>query len=363
VYDRGVVRILGIAAIAVVAACGAARPPVGLTVIVDGAGADRARDGVAHRGLDGFVVRAVAPPPIVADPPDPIASILATARAAYQDRGDFAACRAAVDPIDVPSLLAVGKREQAARVLVWRTACAWSGLARADARATAALVGQYGLDLPSDAGAVIPEVEAALLDVIEKAAKIERVPLKVAGNSGGRVVLDGKPTGCTLPCTLDVARGDHVVAIEADGKTPAWRVVRAPAKAAIEIPLARASPAEAGAQWRARIARGLPAIDDTGLELVAHAAGDVRVAYVDADGKRVRGALVVDGAVKARGTRDDGDITGLLGDLTRRGGLVAPTPLVKQPRFWIVLGAGVAAAAAITALVVYEPEIITEVGF
>jgi hypothetical protein len=364
-YDRRVVRTMacGVIAAAVVA-CGApSRPPVGLTVVVDGAAADTARADVTRDGLSGFAVRTVElPRSLDAEPPDPIAPVIAAARVAYQDRGDFAACRAAIDPIDVPSLLAAGRREQAARVLVWRAACAWSGLARADATAAADQLGQFGLELPGDTGAVIQDVENALIDAVKRAAKAERVALRIAGTDG-RVILDGKPTGCTLPCTLDVARGDHVVAVEADGSAPAWKLVRAPAAGAIEIPLVRASPTEAGAQWRSRIGRGLPAADDIGLRLIARAAGDVRVAYVDAGRTSVRGALVVDGAVKARGTRDDGDVAGLLGDLTVRGGLVEPVPLVRQPRFWIVLTLGVATAAAITTLLVFEPQTNTGVEF
>ena len=61
--------------------------------------------------------------------------------------------------------------------------------------------------------------------------------------------------------------------------------------------------------------------------------------------------------------RAPGEVAALVHDLTTRGGLVPAPPLWRRPRFWGALGVAAAAAAAITAAIVLEPDVRTEVGF
>jgi hypothetical protein len=245
---------------------------------------------------------------------------------------------------------------------VWRTACAFGRLAPAEATDHAAALAGFGLALPDDAGAVTPDVEAILVAALDRAGAAARLTVEVDGRAGARLTIDGRPAECALPCTVALAPGDHVVAVTADGAAPAWRVIRVPVAGPVTIPQAPAAPALALAQWRARAGRGLPLDDDAGLALLAQGAGVRRLVYLGA-GERLRGALVVDGLVKARGARAPGEVAALVHDLTTRGGLVPAPPLWRRPRFWGALGVAAAAAAAITAAIVLEPEVRTEVGF
>jgi hypothetical protein len=355
--------LFAMAAASVVGCGGRARPPVGVTVVVDGADAAAARSRLERARIDGLVLRPIAAPAPPPPAPDPVGDALALAwKAYYAEEPSFDACRAAVDAIDIPALLGAGKRELAARVLVWRTACAWAALDRAGAGVHAAQLASFGLELPSDARVVTPDVEQLLGRAIADAGRTARVPLRVEGPRGARLVVDGKPAGCALPCTTDAVPGDHVVAAIADGLTPAWRVARVPADGAVTLTAAPASPELAAAQWQARRERGFPAADDAGLALLARAAGDARVAYVAA-GARVSGGFVVDGAVKARVTRADGDVVGLVRDLAIRGDVLPAPPLYKQPRFWIATAAVAVIAASVTAAIVFQPGIRTELGW
>lgn len=353
--------------VAVTAACATAppRPRLGVGVVVTGTAVarDRTLAAAATVDLDGLALAPVALPVAPSAPP-PSSSVLAvaTARAAYLERGDFETCTAALREVEVPELLAAGARELAARVLVWRTACAFGRLAPAEAADHAAALAGFGLALPDDAGAVTPDVEAILVAALDRAGAAARLTVEVDGRAGARLTIDGRPAECALPCTVALAPGDHVVAVTADGAAPAWRVIRVPVAGPVTIPQAPAAPALALAQWRARAGRGLPLDDAAGLALLAQGAGVRRLLYLGA-GERLRGALVVDGLVKARGARAPGEVAALVHDLTTRGGLVPAPPLWRRPRFWGALGVAAAAAAAITAAIVLEPDVRTEVGF
>ncbi len=313
-----------------------------------------------HRAVvPGFTISVTelpgSPPPLV----DRATPAVAAARAAYLEQGDFETCASLLEPLDVPKILAEGRRNLVARVLVWRTACAWGRMDHAAAHGIAAQLAGFGLDLPPDAGAITPDVEAVLVAAMDRAGAAPRRPLAIVGVVGARLAIDGRRTECTLPCTVDMLDGDHVVAVNADGYAPAWRVVRVPAPGPITIGQPAATPALAAAQWRTRAGRGWPRNDNAGLVLVAQAVAQRRVLYLTADRRRLHGALVVDGVVRARGEVALGQASALAHDLTVRGGLVNAAPLWRRPAFWLA----VAATAAITTAIVLEPEPVTRVGF
>lgn len=347
-----------LAMVIAVAGCGAhARPPVGVTVIVDGAAGTAVRDQLAAGRVDGLALRPVAPPVAPVEPPEPaVAAVTAARTAYYADDPSFDTCKAALEPIEVAALLGAGKRDLAARVLVWRAACAWGSLDKKGAEGIAKQLASFGLDPMPDVASITPDVEAVIDRAIDDAGKTKRVPVTVAGAPGARVLVDGRPVGCIVPCTTDAIPGDHVLSAVGDGYAPAWRVERVPASTTVTLATRPASPDQAAAQWRARIARGLPAADDTGAQLAARAAGDARVAYVAAPtAKKLTGVFVVDGAVKARVTRSDGNVVGLVRDLAIRGKVLPGRPLWKDPKFWVasILIAGL--AAGITTAIVYQP--------
>lgn len=363
------VRLGTLVAIAIaVTGCGAhARPPVGVTVIVDGAAADGVRTALTRGRVDGLALRPIAPPAAPIEPPDPALAAVSAARTAYFAADpSFDKCKAALEPIEVAALLGTGKRELAARVLVWRAACAWGSLDKAGAGVVADQLASFGLDPMPDVGVVTPDVESLIDKALDRAGKTKRVPVTVDAAPGARVLVDGRLVGCNAPCTTDAVPGDHVVSALGDGFAPAWRVERVggtAAKTTVTLAATPASPDQAAGQWRDRIARGLPPADDTGAKLAARAAGDDRVAYVAAGtAKKLSGVFVVDGAVKARVARSDGNAVALVRDLAIRGKVLPAPPLWRQPKFWIasVLIAGL--ATGITIAIVYQPETRTSVG-
>src|SRR5439155_15375147 len=119
-----------------------------------------------------------------------------------------------------------GNRAAAARALALDAACAYQGQAQADARHAASRLAAFGLDLP--AAAVAREVEDLILAEIATASAAAPVPLAIAGEPGARVAVDGKPAMCVVPCQLDLAPGEHVIAVDRDGFEPAWKLVGVP---------------------------------------------------------------------------------------------------------------------------------------
>ena len=215
--------------VAVAAACATSptRPRLGVGMVVTGSAAarDRTLAAAASVDVDGLDLASVELPVAPSSPPRSAeaSQAVATARAAYLERGDFDTCVAALGDVDVPALLVEGGRELAARVLVWRTACAFGRQAPAEAAAHAAALAGFGLALPADAGAVTPDVEAILVAALDRDGATARLAVEVEGRAGARLTVDGRPAECALPCTVALAPGDHVVAATADGAAPAWR--------------------------------------------------------------------------------------------------------------------------------------------
>ena len=333
------------------------KQPIGMAVMLDG---DRSAVGALPRtAVPGLELRTIELPDPAPAPVDDHAALLARARTAYA-RGNFEGCRSELAKVEVVQLLVDGNRSLAARQLALETACAWSSLARTDAANAAARIASFGLELP--VAAVAPDVEQLIGDAIAAAGKAPRHPLVIHGEPGARVALDGRGAGCTVPCTLDVADGDHVIAVETDGFLPAARLVRAPQPKPVRLDQPPAPAVVAGRQWRARVGRGLPPTDEIGAGLIAKLSGARRITLVHG-GPRLTGALIVDGQLRASMTRDRGEAGALIRELSYDAGVLQRPPVWQRPWFLIaVSGAALAIAGGIVA-VTYQPEIQTSVRF
>ncbi|MDQ3033371.1 MAG: hypothetical protein M3Y87_13205, partial [Myxococcota bacterium] len=123
-------RAVAVAAHALLAACGGARP-VGVTVVLEGATAESAE--VRHalaEPIDPAVTLRIARVPAARqgasadDEGTALGSRIAAARSAYVETLDFGACIEALSDAElVPDALARGDREGAARALTFLCAC------------------------------------------------------------------------------------------------------------------------------------------------------------------------------------------------------------------------------------------------
>jgi len=342
-------------AVAMLAACAAApRHPIAIAVLVDGDRAAAPIEPAAVAGLELHVIELAAPTPAESDA---TTGVLARARAAYA-QGNHDTCRTEVARVEVPRLLAIGNRAAAARALTLDAACAFQGSAKEDARTAAARLAGFGLDLPADAVAI--EVEQLINDAIEVANQRPRARLAIAGEPGARVSVDGRAAMCVAPCTVELAPGEHVIALEADGFEPAWRVVRIPDSTDVAIAQQPASPARASSQWRARLGRGMPATDTVGAALIALAAAQPRVAYVHA-GAQLTGTMIVDG--KARASSSARTAGPLVRELAYDANILQRPRVWQRPWFWIAVAGATLAVSGAIVYVIYEPEVQTMVGF
>jgi hypothetical protein len=208
---------------------------------------------------------------------------------------------------------------------------------------------------------VTPEIDRLLGDAIRAAGTAPRHPVAIAGVVGARLAIDGRPGDCTLPCTVDLAPGDHVLAVAADGYAPAVSLVRTPDIDHITIAQEPATTELAARQWRARLGRGLPATDAVGVALLAKLGG-TRIAYLHGD-RQLTTALVVDGKLVATDTRARGDAIGAVQEVAYDGHVLHRPSVFQRPWFWIATaGAALAIAAAIVAIT-YKPNPMTEPTF
>lgn len=331
----------------------ALKHPISVAILVE---ADPTAVGeLAPHAVAGLELRTVELPAPPAVPTDVSAPVITRARAAYAS-GDLDACRSELAKVDVVHLLAAANRALASRAITLEAACAWGALAKTDAKTAAARIASFGLELPESA--VAPDVEQLIGTAVADAGKAPRHQLAVQGETGARLSIDGRSAGCTLPCTLDVAGGDHVLAVEADGFMPAFRLVRTPETTQVNIAQQPASAQLAAQQWRARLGRGLPGTDAVGVALIAKLAGDQRIAVLRG-GTQLEGAIIVDGALRAQAVRDRGQGPALVRELAYDGGVLQRPTVWQRPWFWIaVSGAAVAVAGAIV-WATYEPDIQT----
>lgn len=337
-----------------VAAC-ATTParPIPLAVLIDG---DRAAVGKVSTidGLDLHEVTLPAPQP---PPSDDTNVAITRARTAFAG-GEFSSCREALATVDLVHVLARGDRNLASRALVLGAACAWPD--KAGAEATANRLAGFGLDLPDMT--VTPEIDRMLGTAITAAGAAPRHSLAVAGVVGAQLSIDGRAGDCALPCTVDVAPGDHVLAVVADGYAPASRLVRSPDVDHVTVAEEPANSELAARQWRTRLGRGLPATDAVGVTLLAKLAGGSRIAYLHGDAA-ITAALVVDGKLVASTTAGHGDATDAIRELAYDGGVLHRPSVFQRPWFWIATaGAAIVIAGAIVAIT-YKPDPTTVLSF
>ena len=328
-----------------------------------------------------FDLAFVEPPSRPARAPDTTAieADLGAARKAYV-AADFSPCLARTGELArVTDLLSQGERSLAERLLFWRIACRVGAGRAADARRDAELFAVLELDPPPDVEAAAPDVESLVAEAARGVSTSARHPLRVVATAEGAtpqavVSIDGRPRLCVAPCAVDLHAGDHAVRVEADGFEPEARVVRLEEPGgAVTFSLGRADPALAAEQWTARHASG--AVDGAAsVSLLATALRARTLAVVAGEpapgGKRrLTGTLAVDGAIASRSERlaaGDAEAAAaapaLVRDLLLRGRLIdeAP-PLHKRPVFWVTVGLAAAAAAALTAALLYEPPSTVEV--
>ncbi|MBL8956279.1 MAG: PEGA domain-containing protein, partial [Myxococcaceae bacterium] len=232
-----------------------AAEPVAPSISVVTRGADVAQEAL-DAAAQGVVLRRVelpnSPEPTLMLPALPQERISA-ARKAYVD-ADFNRCIEQVND-DAALTTALGQRDRvsAARILLWRVACHVGAGKLEPARRAATQLAVSSLQVPAEAGSVSPEVEAVIAKAYTQAAAMKTIPLSVGGTADARVELDGRSTGCTTPCTLEVLEGAHVVRLDADGYESDVKLVRAAAPtAALDVQLNAAAPELAAAQWSAR---------------------------------------------------------------------------------------------------------------
>jgi hypothetical protein len=166
-----------------------------------------------------------------------------------------------------------------------------------------------------------------------------------------------------------------VVTGEADGFERVVRLARVTGEGArLSLALEEASPERAAAQWRARVARSTTVDASASIALLARATRARRLVVLHAleEGRsaRVRGALAVDGRVLARAERGPSDgepeetASAVLRELLVEGEVIEPAKEVwESPWLFIGIGLAAAAAAALTAALLYERGTRTEVGF
>jgi hypothetical protein len=349
---------MGFLAVLLAAATSVAKPS--LTVVVRGAPPQTVSAALASRADE--VELRVEPAPNAPSAPAPHQSLpeerIAAARKAYVS-ADFSHCLEQVDDDAVVyDALAEQQRAMAALVLLWRAACE-VGANRLPAAQRAALeLAVLHLEVPPEVGQVSPEVEAVLAKAQKQAAQLAPARLEVTASGDAAVELDGRPAGCTTPCTLDVLEGSHVVRVTEEGKEPAMRPVRVEGKkATAAFELQPAAPELAAAQWTARYAQSADFDGPRSAKLLSTALRTSRLVMLTVEegrSGRQQALLAVDGAVTARAERNGAlasELPGLLDDLLVRGQLVEATPLYKRPLFWIAVVGAAVIAGTVTALV------------
>ena len=125
------------------------------------------------------------------------------------------------------------------------------------------------------------------------------------------------------------------------------------------------APELAAMQWRRRTSQGAALDSEGSMRLLSTSLRAPRllvVATEPADPKTLRGALSVDGVLKARAERE-GDPEGLVRDLLVRGQVIEEAPpLYKRWPFWLAVGVAAVAAGTTTAILVSTKQTIVVVN-
>jgi len=375
--------VLGLVLGATTLGCHAAPAPrTSVTLVVVGARAKEVEDHAARADVGVDLRVAHAPGAQAAAPPagrmraTDVESALATARADYAS-GELARVRSCAERLGDPELVwsTLGRRARtvAARVLVWRIACA-SIVRRDEATAAAQTFAALGLELPSDVDSIPVEAHKILTAALGAAERAPRGHVGVRSVPGDAAVLVDGRAACTTPCDLDLGAGDHHVAVEKSGFQPASRVVKveaAGAPASASFALDRASPELAAAQWAAAYGTHPARADDgEALSLLGTALRARKLVYLDVESlgsaARIRGALVSGegGRVEAR-DEQRGPVPSATDDVLRellvKGGIVESGSLARKPLFWVIVAGAVAASVGVTAYALHDPGTRTEV--
>jgi hypothetical protein len=335
-------------------------PRVPVTVVVRGDATEVARvnAALAKSPPENVEVRTVVlDAPLVVD--ENVAAraepLLEKVRAAY-DEPSWQKCIAPIDdPALVPSLLASGARDAAARVLFWRTACLLLKGDEAAARVAARDLAARGLDVPTEKSdpAVPRLLHEVTLEASREPASVVRV---VSAGPELTVDADGHRAVCTTPCPVPARPGTHTVRVEGDGRMPESRevvvVASAPVVASFDPPLA--PPDLSARQWVTRWSSS-PSVDAaTSLHLLAEATRARNLVLIVAHGGArpdVRAALAVDGVVRSRAEKDGarGDAApNIVHELLVSGHVVESGSVFKKPLFWIAVVAAAGLGAGLT---------------
>ncbi|MBL8683487.1 MAG: hypothetical protein JNK05_30235 [Myxococcales bacterium] len=310
--------------------------------------------------------RAELAAPSASTTPATAAAIAAIARAApLFASAEFAQCSHAFDAVSVDDVLAEGRRDLAARALLWSVACALADERPEDARRFADRLASLELEVPSVV--TRPDVESLVSDALARAASRPRVSVSIRSVDGAALAIDGRAAACRAPCRVDLISGVHVVVARAERFEPRTQSVTVTDRpASLVIDLAPASASRASEQWAARGREGAPQDSSASMALLSIAASAPRVALVRSEREprstRLHAALVVDGTVASRaelrpaGAASDDDGAALLRELLIRGRVLEPArPVYLSPWFWIGIGAAAATGVGVTAWVFSRP--------
>jgi len=315
---------------------------------------------------------ATLPESIGGDPvPDPWTPRIAEARRAYVE-ADWERCqeRLAEDPSLVDTLT-TSSREQGQRILFWRIACAVGAGNKSQAKRLAAAFAAFEFDPPPDVDSASPDIEVLINRVAKSASSQARVALSIRADViGASVWVDGRADVCSTPCTTEVLRGDHVVALRADGFKPEGRLVHAAGPSVdVELPTTPAPPELASRQWTARYS-GTPRLTDAAaMKLLQLAIPSKRLVLVERELTDLRGVLVAKGVVEARAERMTTGTKALSEParslmrelLVDSGALPKPAPLWKRTSFWVGVAAAAVVGAGLTTALLYDPPVTTSV--
>lgn len=311
----------------------------------------------------------------VSSPPGDVEQALATTRKRYIDADVRRCLEGLAEDAILLDLFRDERRATVERVLFWRVACHVMASESEDAARDAHLFASLGLEVPNNAGAVSPEVEAVIGRALKEVAAAPVASLRVTTPTpGASVSIDGRAPACVTPCVVELRPGVHFVGVKGDGITPEVRRITAPLDAEVALTPTPAPPDLAARQWATRYA-GTPLVDSSAsVSLLAKSARARQLALLvldDAESPpRLRGALAVDGVVRARAERplrgpaDTGpEARALLRELVIEGKVIESRSIVKNPLFWVSLAVVTGGAVAVTYALTHKPAPMTEIRF
>ncbi|MBK8257953.1 MAG: hypothetical protein IPK82_35470 [Polyangiaceae bacterium] len=352
------------------------KAPVAVMLLGDAAVADVTRRALSASELEDVEVRFVDLPKVSAPAGNSgdVESAVSAARSAYVS-ADVATCLASTGNKDLlSSLFMDGRRTQAARLLFWRVACRVVEGESREAEREASEFAALGLDVPPDADAASPEVERVIGNAMRTAASQKRVSVEVLSTVAVEVAVDGEPASCSTPCSVEVRPGSHFIGVFGDGLTSAVVRVTVPEQTKVSFSPVAASPAQAASQWKVKYGSG-PAIESTpSIMLLAKSVAARNFALFVAEKgdlpKPLRGMLTASGGAPLRAERALLEPTSpaeqampLFLELLRNARVVETKPLYKNPWFWAVTVTAAGLATGITAGLLYERDVRTQVGF